>query len=715
MPSLFLHPVFLIALAALTLPWIIEWLFRRRKRQVELPTIRFLLDNPEQKKVRRQDLVLLLLRTAAIVLLVLAVARPLLRQSWVGGQRERQVIILLDATASMQQQVDVSTAFGVAQKKAAGVVRALPAGSKVTVATLTDRAQAVVENESDLLTAAAKIEGLRPTVGSAPMSAALRWVKEFLAAGPGEAELYIFSDFQAFTWQRGGQSGDVGQAFADLGNSCETFLVDVGGHSSFNYLVTMLRPEEFVLSAGKPVKFLAEVQSRGHPPADARAAVTFLVDGAKTAVREVSMSDRPAPLEFEYRFPKAGEYLLEVLVEGDDYLLDNRRRYLCRVVDDLRILILDDSADGPSVETSYLARSIRPPSHPGVDKLSHFDVKAVLPARIAFENLASYAVVVLAGTAQLNESMAGQLERYVADGGALWLFLNDSVNSYDYNKHLFKGGKGLLPGQLLEKESIDADAKSGPVYPRYGETAHPALSQFARLAGNSDAAFLRWMRMAPAPGATLVLPLSNGVPALIEKQFGRGKALLANMTPGLGWSVLPVLPEFPVLVQELLRYLVGDPDAAVNLMVGDRFDQPVLMSNQHLLLRYPDGGKQRLTPRKQPGNEEAYRLVFDQTTQQGLYQIEAIEEVLARRRFVVNMNPEESELTRLTKSEFQDAFPAGNTTWMAPETSVEELAARLHTVTELFPWLIGALALALAVESLLAWRFGRRRSGGLAA
>src|SRR5580693_2456294 len=131
MPSLFLHPVFLIALAAFVLPWVIEWLFRRRKRHIELPTIRFLLDNPEQKKVRRQDLILLLLRTVAIVLLVLAVARPLLRQSWVGGQRDRQVVIVLDATASMQQQVDVTTSFGLAQKKAAGVVRALPGGSKV--------------------------------------------------------------------------------------------------------------------------------------------------------------------------------------------------------------------------------------------------------------------------------------------------------------------------------------------------------------------------------------------------------------------------------------------------------------------------------------------------------------------------------------------------------------------------------------------------------
>jgi len=712
MPSLFLHPGLLIALAAFTLPWIIEWLFRRRKRQVELPTIRFLLKLPEQKKVRRQDQLLLLLRTLAIVLLILAVARPLLRQSWVGSQRERQVILVLDATASMQQQVDVTTAFGLAQKKAAGVVRALPAGSKVSVVVLTDRPEVILENEGDLLTAAAKIEGLRPTVGAAPIASALRTVKDLITRRSlDQTELYVFSDFQTYTWQRSGQAGDAAKAFSELDGHCETFLIDVGGRPGFNYLATMLRPEEYLLSAGKAVKFLAEVQTRGQPPADARSTVTFLVDGDKKAVREITLSAQPTPLEFEYRFPKAGEYLVEVQVDGDDYRLDNRRQYLCKVVDDHQILILDDTAETPNVETLYLARSLRPPSHPGVEKPSHFSVNTVRPARLAYENLSTYTAVVLAGTTLLNETMASQLERYVADGGSLWIFLSDAVNLYDYNKFLHKDGQGLLPAQLLEKKA--AEAKSDPVVPAFGESSHPALGQFARQGGHPDSAFARWVTLDVKSPAKVVMPLSNGVPALVEKPFGRGKVLLANFTPNPGWSYLPILPEFPMLVQELLRYLVGNPDAEVNLIVGDRFDQPVTMAN-HLLMRFPDGSKFRLTPQKQSGQSEALRVVFDQTTQQGVYTIEAIEEVLARRKFVVNMNPEESDLARLSRDEFRESVGITGATWVGPETSIEDMAAKLHTVTELFPWIIGILTATLALESFLAWRFGRRRAGGAA-
>ena len=69
MNSFFVNFWILAALVAILLPPIIEWLFRRRKRRTELPTIRFLLDSRQQKKIRRQDRLLLILRMLAIFLL----------------------------------------------------------------------------------------------------------------------------------------------------------------------------------------------------------------------------------------------------------------------------------------------------------------------------------------------------------------------------------------------------------------------------------------------------------------------------------------------------------------------------------------------------------------------------------------------------------------------------------------------------------------------
>ena len=709
MNSFFINDWILPALAAVLLPPIIEWLFRRRKRRTELPTIRFLLDSRQQKKIRRQDRLLLALRMLAIFLIVSAISRPLLQRG-LTGDHHRNIIVLLDGTASMNQQVDVTTAFRLAQKKAAAVVRALPDETSVSVVYLGHNVTVPVEQSTDLQTTAARIEKLKAGSGSAPISAALAYVKDFIQQQDMDAaELYVFSDYQKHTWMR--QATETSQALNELAQTSEPFLVDVGGDAEFNYLATMLRPVENVLSAGKPVKFQAMFEVRGQPPADARATVTFLVDGVKKNVREIDPSGETASLEFSFSFPDAGEYLVEAVIEGDGHRADNGRLYLCSVPEDIGVLILDETADQPEPKSKFLARAIRPPGHAALEKVSHFDVKTIRPDRIAYENLSEYSVVVLTATSILNDSLVGQLEAYVADGGAVWFFMGDAVNLFDYNSRLFKNGKGLLPCRLGSKESLAADATPS-VYLNYGDSSHPGLAQFARFSDSQYAVLRQYVKLAaPQDDATIrvVAPLSDQSPAIVEKQFGRGVTLLCNTTPGPDWTYMAALSDYPVLIQELLRYLLGNPDADVNLNIGDQFQQPVFVSTQHLSLKLPDGTKARLTPRKQAEDDKLPTIIFEDTTQQGLYQIEAIEEVAPRRRFVVNQGSDEGDLSRLTAGEFDDAFSIRGLTWIGPQRTVEDLAASLHTITEVAPWLLCVLLVSLTLETLLAWRFGRRR------
>ena len=736
MQSFFANPWMLAGLVAVALPLIVEWLFRRRKRQIELPTLRFLLRSKDQKRIRRQDRILLLLRMLGIFLLVLAIARPLIRHGLLGEARQRHFVVLLDATASTNQQVGVTTAFGLAQKRAAAMLRELPEGSAVSVALLSDRAETVTETETDLHTAAARLEALRPGSGAAPIADGLAWIRDRATSSEaGRPEIYIFSDFQKHTWMRkGGQAAATARVLNELSSRHETFLVDVGGEPRFNYMLTELRPEEWLMSTGMPVRFRVLGQTWGEPPEGALATVTFLVDGVKKGVQEARLSDPPTPLVFEHRFTRPGEYLVEAVLEGDEHRVDNRRICLCTVPESSDVLILDEGAEmapasnapgakpnpgagGVGRECAYLARAIAPPSHPGMERVSRFATKVVHPAQIDYENVGNYVAVVLADTTALTETMVAKLESYVADGGALWLFVGPRVNLYQYNKLLFKDGKGLLPCRLeslLPQVSGPAGGSRGGdagdlPYICFGESTHPALAQLTG-SGNRDAAFLRYMALELAPDARVVLALSNGAPAVVERAFGRGKVLLMNATAGVDWSYLPATAEFPVLVQELLRYLVGRPDADANLNVGDRFEQPVFVSTQHLLLKRPDGRKVRLTPRQRAGREDSWVVSFDQTQQQGLYEfVDVVPEVLPRLRFAVNQTPEEGDLSRLSRGDFRDAFGRGAWRWIGPQTPVEELVARLHAVTELAPGILWLLVVVLAGESLLAAHFGRRR------
>ena len=200
--------------------------------------------------------------------------------------------------------------------------------------------------------------------------------------------------------------------------------------------------------------------------------------------------------------------------------------------------------------------------------------------------------------------------------------------------------------------------------------------------------------------------LSNQQPAICERTFGQGKVMVVNTSADASWSYLVYTSEYIVLMQELMRYLVDAPDRAVNLRIGDAFRQPVLLSSQYLLLRRPDLSKVRIAPVPQG---HLWRIAFEDTRQQGIYEVDTTAEVMPRRRFVVNMVATEGDLTRLDVEEFRRELTQAGANYWGPDKAIQRAVAARHAVTE-FAWLfLWGLFLLLGVETLLATRFGRRR------
>src|SRR5262250_704693 len=90
----FLTPLFLVGLGALAIPVLIHLIQRERKRVVEFPSLMFVRRIPYQSVRRRRirHWGLLLLRAAAMALIVMAFARPFFRRdaaviAATGGER----------------------------------------------------------------------------------------------------------------------------------------------------------------------------------------------------------------------------------------------------------------------------------------------------------------------------------------------------------------------------------------------------------------------------------------------------------------------------------------------------------------------------------------------------------------------------------------------------------------------------------------------------
>jgi hypothetical protein len=204
-----LHP-WAIALGAVAagLPIVVHLLTRPRPLRLPLSTIRFVREAVQQRRARHRlrDWIVLLLRTAAVILLALAIARPLI------GDRAAQAppptggtlrVVLLDASQSMAAESRGIAAFERGRTAAARAVEYSP-GLRANLVLGAAQPRGVFDVPSSNL--AAQREALAKA-GTRPerldLAGALAAAGEMLAADgrPGvRRELVVISDFQRTNW-----------------------------------------------------------------------------------------------------------------------------------------------------------------------------------------------------------------------------------------------------------------------------------------------------------------------------------------------------------------------------------------------------------------------------------------------------------------------------------------------------------------------------------
>ncbi|WP_243663466.1 BatA domain-containing protein, partial [Rhodothermus marinus] len=121
----FLNPLALLALAAAAIPVLIHLFHFRRPQRVAFSSLAFLkeLQQTALQRLRIRQWLLLLLRTLALVCLVLAFARPVLRgplASWAGGGTATVVGLVVDNSPSMAVRDAGGAYFAQARTIAAG-------------------------------------------------------------------------------------------------------------------------------------------------------------------------------------------------------------------------------------------------------------------------------------------------------------------------------------------------------------------------------------------------------------------------------------------------------------------------------------------------------------------------------------------------------------------------------------------------------------------
>jgi hypothetical protein len=536
----FVHLGFLAAGAAVAVPIVIHLLFRQRSRLVELGTLQFLRvalrDQARRRRIRRW--VLLALRSAGVLLMAFLFARPYWTARGELG-REREVVLLIDRSASMAARSTGGSPFDKAREQAGEVLEHLPGGTVTHLAYFDSAGVAPVQE--------ARIEpALKPSLSGTDYTKALGWARDIMVGSRRlNRKVFLWTDLQ-----RCGVGTPAGEGFPP---GVDVEIIDVGRSLTRNLAVEEVVAEETDLRDGKNVSVTARVFNAGlFPMQDVR--VKLSLEGLPAIEQTATVEGHSRRLvRFEVPIREPGLYHGSALVSaGDDLPFDDRRWLAFEARRRDRVLLVDGEP-GPTVfgnETYFLEMALRlglPGESSNASTTPYEPVRLAWNGQRSLPGLDQFRVVALCNVPDLSPANSEALEGFVRSGGNLVIFTGDLVKAGAYAA--LQEAK-VMPGRL------EGAAADGPYRVGDWEKDHPIFALFDDpLHGDlRTLRFRRVTRIVPDALSRVLVTARGGAPLVVERPHGAGKCLLFAIPADNAWGEWAIGRLYVPLVHQLAGY-----------------------------------------------------------------------------------------------------------------------------------------------------------------
>ncbi|HEV7299067.1 MAG TPA: BatA domain-containing protein [Tepidisphaeraceae bacterium] len=730
----FLNPILLFGAAAIAVPIAIHLLNKRQYEKVTWAAMRFLMASVEQnqRRLRIEDLLLLILRCALLVLLALALARPAIPGGGAGGLFGRSGVtaaLVLDNSYSMGMSDGVTTRFDNAKRALEQVLDSLPTNSSASVLLAGDGVEAVIaEPTLDLNLARKTIREAKLSDRASNVVPALRTAVEGLKNKPSvRREMYFATDGQAVGWR---QFESATRTLAESKDAVASHVLLVGPKGDQNLAVTDLRLASGLPVVDRSLRFEARVSNSGLTDAN-NVRVRLSVNGEAPndgATIDSLPAGESKSVSLFAKLREPGSASVTASIEADRLPADDSRTIAVRATDQISVLLVSgNAASGRDADTFFLQNALAPA---GAEAGDHFikatPVNATDVGSVRFDN---FDAVVLANVADLSTGPLDALVEYVRGGGGLVIFpgpATESTAKLFYNEALY-ANRAMLPAMLGSATGdAKADEKATPLQSQNFD--HPIASIWNDPASGS-LADVKVRRHFPlqagayeAEGAVrpegsgvarTVLRLADGSPLMMERTFGAGRVVLFGTTASTLWTDLPVRPGvFVPLVYRTLASLVGRQDDALNVPVGAPFAyrSPLDWVNRDATVLPPDTDPNatRLTTRVELVNN-APLLRVTETPRSGPYEIQVATDPASTLKFAAQPDPAESNLTEMPPDQEKSLGEATMVIRVNNGTPLEQMVQKSRVGTELWLPLAMIALLIAASETFLAQWFGRSR------
>jgi len=669
----FLNPIFLLGAIAAGVPVLVHLVRRTRAPRIQFPSLMF-LRKIEQKTIRRRklrNLLLLLVRCAALLLLALAFARPYFTGSTpVSASGDHtSTVILVDGSYSMRY----GDVFNRAKQSARNMINDAASDEQLAVVLFSKSYQVLMPLKADRPEANSAVSQMQPGLESTDYLQAIQAADSILKeAGRGQHRVYLISDFQNSGWNRSAPP-------VKLASDVKVFPVDVSDSTAANLAVSDVTADPVVYAQKYAGKVTARIDDFGAEDFD-NAAIEFKLNDLPVERRPLKLtSGETQNVEFTGFNVPEGSNRATIEITGDNFPLDNKFFFTIRRDNQTRVLAIDTAARGRS-ESFFLQQSLAA----GDNNKHSLTVKTV--GSVSPTELDSYRVVIVNDALGMNEGLASALGNFVEHGGGLIIAAAKHTDAGDFNRVF----GSLAPAQLGETvQSRDYYLMSQV------KLDHPIFNAFGRSGRLTSTRVYGYHRATPKDGALTLAALDDGSPIVVEGSRGRGKVLLLTTTLDTAWNDLPLTPMFLPLIRQMLQYL-GGREAVSSYVIGQALSTPADTDGSLPALDSPTG-KRLDDARKYASGEQSI-----QANEIGFYRLRYRD----RDEYTaVNLETKESDLTKLNIDELvasvsPSADDRNSRPASAPGLTADEKEARQRLW---LPLLLSALFLFLA-EAVIARR-----------
>lgn len=564
----FANPMFLWALTAAAIPLMLHMFQRRKTVVTPFPTLRFLkaAQKRSSSRIKFENFILWLLRTLLLLVLGFAFALPVLRTtsggSWLTRTR-RDVAIVLDASYSMNYELDRGKVWEICKEASASVVEGLLSGDRVCVYVAAETPIPVIEKPTtEHATVVQAIRALTCQPGSSKLDETVAMALHALEQQEGrrEREIYIMTDGQSVPWQ-GFRDAAKKEEAAGKDGKTKISREQRDQVSFFALLAGALQPDNACPSDVKvsPTLLLAGQSARlnvrvGRTGTAKQITVAFEVDGQERGRRSITTEpDSESSLEFAVSGLEPGIHLAKITTPQDALPEDDQFQFLLRVRKQLPVLLA-----GPQESTRYLKAALAPGA-------ADDSVKQIGAAELETVDLRDYQAVFLCDVFPLAGQSVIRIEEYAKTGGVVIVFPGDRADTAAY------ADMKILPAVPKGTVDIPVELAARPLKRIPNQKDQVVNFNLSLPPGTvPTVALKRVLTLGELQeNAAVLVTAGDGVPFMTGRAVGRGRVFLFSIAANRDWSTFPLTAFFVPVVHQLIRQGAGASVQPPHLTLGN--------------------------------------------------------------------------------------------------------------------------------------------------